>query len=67
VKKIIEKSYSLENIKKYVSFTLDKEKLIEEKLWNVGITMEKFEPIFKRLRLDDYSVLRTNLIAFYNK
>ena len=64
VKDINQKTYSLENIKNYISTILRKEELIEAGLWNENIMFEKIEPILEIFGLDEYSKIRQNIILY---
>lgn len=64
VRDILEKAYSKRNIKNFVYYAMEKDKLENSGLWKTVVSYEKFNPILKTLGLNDYSVIRTNLIFF---
>ena len=64
IKEIMEKAYSRHNIKKFIEFGIEKDKLEQIDKWNIPVTFEKFNPIMKTLGLNEFAVLRSNLIYY---
>ena len=66
IRSIMEKSFSRLSIRKFIEFSIEKDKLEIGGLWGVPVTFEKFNPMLKNVGLSDYAAIRSNLI-FYER
>lgn len=66
VRDILQKSYSKNNIKNFVYYAMEKDKMESSGLWKTPVTFEIFNPIMKTIGISDNAVIRTNLM-FYER